>query len=178
MTCEINRSGSNPIIMEYTAKDAPSASTLDVHKNNIRSQGNRQSTNINDDVMVEAGEEMEILFTQVTLLLKVPASNNACNATWKLLQDFLVKIQQSDRYVAIHQWYSSNNNSSTVPIKRTDDVSKYFKTFQTYCPRLNPKQHTKKQPVYASIFFRRSDYLAQLQKYMSFWLKNGGHRLY
>ena len=112
------------------------------------------------------------------MLLKVLARNNDRNATRKLLKYFIVISQQSDRHVAFLPWYSSNNNSSAVPIKRTDDVSKYFKAFQTYCPRLNPKQHTKKQPVYASIFFRRSDYLAQLQKYMSFWLKNGGHRLY
>ena len=40
--------------------------------------------------------------------------------------------------------------------------------FPTDSNRLNPKQHTKQQLTYTSIFLRHSGNLAQLQKDMSF----------
>ena len=49
-TCD--RSGSDPMITEYTAKDASAVVTLDVNSDNSLSQGNFQSTNINDDATV------------------------------------------------------------------------------------------------------------------------------
>ena len=80
-TDESDRYGSNPMITEYTTKEAPDVVTLDVKSDISRSQHSRQSTYINNDDTVEAGHETEILCTQVTLLLKVPTSNNARNAT-------------------------------------------------------------------------------------------------
>ena len=64
-----------------------------------------------------------------------------------------------------------------LPIKWHDNVSNYFQSLQKYYPRLNPKQHTKQQPAYASIFLCNYDDLTQLQKYMSLWLENGVHKL-
>ena len=104
---------------------------------------NRQSTNMNDDDTVKAVNETELLCTRVTLLVKFLASNNARNSTRKLLQSFLVNTQQSDRHVAFLPWYSSNNKSSAVPIKRTKNVSEYFQSLQTYYPCLNLGQHTR-----------------------------------
>ena len=52
MICKRNRSSSDPMITEYTVKDAPAIVTINVNMNNIQSQGNSQSTNINDDDMV------------------------------------------------------------------------------------------------------------------------------
>ena len=94
------------------------------------------------------------------LLLKIMVIKNARNAMCKLLQDFLVQIQQIDSHVAFLPWYSSNKNSSEVPTERPEDVYKYFQALQTYSTCLNPKQHTKQhkkqhtkqQPMYASIF--------------------------
>ena len=92
------------MITEYTAKDAPAAVKLNVNANRIKYQGNRQSTNMKNDDTVEAGNETEILCTQVIVLLKVPVINNSHNATWKLLQDFLVQSQKSNRNVALLLW--------------------------------------------------------------------------
>ena len=107
--------------------------------NDIQSQSNRQSTYMNDDNTVEVDNQTEILCTQVTLLLKFPASNKSWNATQKLFQDFLVKIQQRVMHFVFLLWPSSNNNSSAIPIKHPNDVSKGFQLFQTYSPWLNRK---------------------------------------
>ena len=85
-----------------------------------------------------------------------------------LLQYFLVQSQQSDRHISLLSWYSSNKNSSTVPMNHPDDVSKYFQSLQIYSTYLNPKNHTKKKPVYASTFFHHSDNLTPLKNNMSF----------
>ena len=143
MMYDRNRSGYDPIIMEYTAKYTPAVVTLDLNANISRSQGNRQSTDINDDDTVEGGSNTKILRTQVTQLLKVPASNNARNATRNLLKYLLVKIQQSNRHVTFLPWYPSNSNSSAVPIKQPYDISKGFQALQKYYHILKPKQHTK-----------------------------------
>ena len=58
-----NRSGSDPMITEYTAKDASAFATLDINANNRRSQGNHQSTNMNDNNTVEAGHDTKLLYT-------------------------------------------------------------------------------------------------------------------
>ena len=97
---------------------------------------------------------------------------------YNLLQDFLAQIQQSDRHVAFLLWYFSNNNSSAVPIKQPDDFSNNYQALKKYSPRLNPKQHTRQQPAHNTIFLIHSDDLTHLQKDMSFWFKNGGHKLY
>ena len=86
MAYEHERFRSNPMITEYNANDDTIVVTLNINANSSRSQGNHQYTNINDDDTVEAGNEKEILCTQVTLLLKVPARKNACNSKWNLLQ--------------------------------------------------------------------------------------------
>ena len=127
------------MITEYTAKDAPAFITLNINANNSRSQGNHQYTDINDDVKFEAGNNTEIPCKQVTLLLKVPESNNARNATRNLLQDFLVQIQQRDSHVTLLSWYFWNNNSSEVPIEWPANVSKDFQALKTYYPCINPK---------------------------------------
>ena len=54
ITDKHNRSGSKPMITEYTTKGAPAVVTLNVNAKNSLSQGIRQSTNMNDDDMVEA----------------------------------------------------------------------------------------------------------------------------
>ena len=58
MTYERNRSGSDPMITEYTAKDATSIVTPNVNVNNSQSQGSHQSTNVNYDDMFEEDNEM------------------------------------------------------------------------------------------------------------------------
>ena len=159
-------------------KDAPTVVTLDVNAYNRRSQDSSQYTNMNNDDMVEAGNKTELICTQVTLLLKVPERNKARNATRKLLQEFLVQIQQSDRNVTFLLWYYSKNNSSALTIERPINVSKDFQALQTYYPCMNPKQHTKQQPNYTSIFLCHSDNIKHMQKDMSSWFENGGHKLY
>ena len=134
--------------------------------------------NMNDDSTFEAGNDTELLCTRVSLLLKVMVSKNYCNATRKILQDFLVQSQQSDWHVAFPLWYSSNTNSSASPIEQTDVVSHNFQSLQTYSPCLNPNKHTKQQQVHTSIFFCHSNELTQLQKDMRFWFENFGHKLY
>ena len=178
ITYEHNCSGFDPIITDYTTKGATTVITLDANSNTGRSQENRQSTNKNNENMVEAVNETKILCMWVTLWLEFLASNNACNATRKLLQDLLVQIQQSDTHVVFLLWYSSNNNSSAAPIERSADVYKDFQALQTHSPCMNPKQHTKHQPVYTSVFLNHPDDLTQLQKYISLWFKNGDRKLY
>ena len=53
MTYKHDRSDSDPMITEYTVKDAPAIVTLNVNTKDRRSQGNRQSTYMNDEDMVE-----------------------------------------------------------------------------------------------------------------------------
>ena len=74
------------MITDYTTKDASTFVTLNVNRNNIQSQSNRQSTNINNDNTIEAGNKTEILRTRVTLLLKFPSINNDRNKMRNLLQ--------------------------------------------------------------------------------------------
>ena len=83
---ECDCSVSYPMITKYTAKDASSVVTLNANANNILYQDNLLSNDMNDDDIVEAGNEAELLCTQVALLLKVRESNNSRNAIWKLLQ--------------------------------------------------------------------------------------------
>ena len=52
-----------------TVKDAPAIVTLDVNAANIRSQDSRQYTNMNNGNMVEAGNDTELIFMKVILLL-------------------------------------------------------------------------------------------------------------
>ena len=54
---ECDRSGSDPMLTEYTMKDSPTVVTLDVNTNSSRSQGNPQPTDMNDDETVEAGNK-------------------------------------------------------------------------------------------------------------------------
>ena len=130
MTYKRDGSGYDPMITEYTAKENTTVVIADVKSNKIWSHGNRQSTDMNDDGTVEAGNDTEIIWMQVTLLLKVLASNNTRNATKNTLKDFLVQIKQSDRNVAFLPWYPLNNNPSAVPIKRPDDVSQVFSSIK------------------------------------------------
>ena len=111
ITDKHNYSGSNPTITEYAAKVTPAVVTIGVNTKNSRYQGNCQSTHMNNDGTVEAGNETEIICTRVTLLLKVPARNNAGNATWYHLQDFLVQIQQSDMHA---KWPPRGNTQPTT----------------------------------------------------------------
>ena len=97
-------SRSDPMMTEYAAKDAPSVVIFDINTNNSRSQDSRQSTNINKNDMFEAGNDTELLCMWFTLLLKVIPSKNSHNAKRKLLQDFLVQIQQSYRHIAFLLW--------------------------------------------------------------------------
>ena len=137
------RSRSNATITDTNTKNSPAVVTPDVNSYNRQSHKSCRSTNMNDENTVESGNETELLCTRVTLLLKVPMSNNSRNTTQKLLQDFLVQIQQSDRRVVFIPWYSSNNKSFVAPIKRPENVYQDFQALQTYYTRLNPKQHTK-----------------------------------
>ena len=57
MTYECKCSSSEPIIREYTTKDASDVVTLGINTNSRRSQGNRQSIDINDDNTIETGNE-------------------------------------------------------------------------------------------------------------------------
>ena len=57
MTYERDCFISDPMITEYTAKDAPAVVTLNVNSNNSRYQGNRKYTNIKNNDTVEAGNE-------------------------------------------------------------------------------------------------------------------------
>ena len=59
---------------------------------------------MNNNDKAEADNKTELICTQVTLLLKFLAINSTRNATQKLLQDFLVQIQQSDRRVVFIPW--------------------------------------------------------------------------
>ena len=178
ITDEHDRSDSDPMITEYTAKEAPGIVALDVNSNNIRSQGNRQSTDTNDENKVEVGNKTELICARVTLLLKFPSSNNNRNATKNLLKDFPVQIQHSNMHVVLLPWYSSNNNSSTLPIEQPGDVSKDFKALKTYSSLMNPKQNKKQQLVYSSIFLCHSDNSTQIQKDTSFWFENDIQKLY
>ena len=94
ITGEHDRSRSNPIITEYTAKNAPSVVTLEVKAKNIQSQDCFQSNNTNKNDTDDSVNYTELLCKQVTLLLKILAIKNACNATRKLLQNLIVQIQQ------------------------------------------------------------------------------------
>ena len=92
--------------MDYIVKDAPAVITLGVNSDNRQYNDSHQYTDMDKNDIVEAGNETELLYTRVTLLIKVPESNNACNATRNLLQDFLVQIQQTDWHVALLMCYS------------------------------------------------------------------------
>ena len=131
------------MITYYTAKFDPTVVTINVNVENSRYRDSFQSINMNNNDTFESGNKMELLFTRVTLLLKVLARNNIRNAMWKTLQYFLFQSQHIDRHVALLPWYFSKKNSFTVPIERPNDVSKYFQALQTYSPCLNPKKHTK-----------------------------------
>ena len=52
---------SYPMITKYTAKDASSVVTLDANANNILYQDNLLSNDMNDDDMVEAGNDSSVL---------------------------------------------------------------------------------------------------------------------
>ena len=80
--------------MDYIVKDAPAVITLGVNSDNRQYNDSHQYTDMDENDIVEAGNETELLYTRVTLLIKVPESNNACNATGNLLQYFLVQIKQ------------------------------------------------------------------------------------
>ena len=85
--------------------------------------------------------------------LKYLASNNALNARWKFLQDFLVQIQQSDWYVAFLHWYSSNNNSSAVPMSGLTASPKNFKPCKyilSVLTRNNTQNSNRNTPPYFS----------------------------
>ena len=114
------------MITDTTAKNAPAVVDLYVNSNNRQSHYSCQSTDTNNDNTVEAGNNTELLCMSINMLLKIMVSNNACNATQNILQDFLVQTQQSDRHVEFLPWYSSKNNSSAVPAERTGDVSQDF----------------------------------------------------
>ena len=101
---EHDRFGSNPMTTETTAKDAPTIFTLNIDAGNSQLQDSRQAMNV--DGTVEAGNDTELLCTRVTLLLKVLASNNTRNTTQKIVQDFLVQIQQSYWNVAFLSGYT------------------------------------------------------------------------
>ena len=94
ITEECNRYRLNPMIMDYIVKDAPAVITLGVNSDNRQYNDSHQYTDMDENGIVEAGNETELLYTRVTLLIKVPESNNACNATGNLLQYFLVQIKQ------------------------------------------------------------------------------------
>ena len=57
ITDKHERSGSTLIIMEYTAKYAINVITITVNSDNNWSQDSLQYTNMNDDGMVETGNE-------------------------------------------------------------------------------------------------------------------------
>ena len=66
MTYRRDRFGSDPTITEYTAKDAPAVATFDVNTKLSHYQGNRQSTDMNNDGRVDSGNKTEILCTRYT----------------------------------------------------------------------------------------------------------------
>ena len=101
---EHDRFGSNPMTTETTAKDAPTIFTLNIDAGNSQLQDSRQA--MNGDGTIEASNDTELLCTRVTLLLKVLASNNTRNTTQKIVQDFLVQIQQSYWNVAFLSGYT------------------------------------------------------------------------
>ena len=132
-------------------------------------------TEDDDEATVAADNVSPLLCTRITLVLKVPASNDPRGTTRRLLQNYLTQCQQSDRTAAYLPWYTDN---SSPPIARPQDVSADFQTLQSYFPRLNPKKDLTAQTQYVSVFLRHTDDLIDLQKDMQFWFSDGGHKLY
>ena len=151
--------------------------------NNKRRKQNEEATaHLNDTLMDDAatvGAEnttVDLIYTRLTLVLKVTASTDARATTRQLLQDFLKNAQQIDRHVAFLSWFK--NNTEARAIIRPADVSSDFQLLQSYFPRLNPKQDNRSQTLYVSVFLRHTDDLTDLTKALNFWLTNGGHKIY